>query len=116
MKRPEQAIQKAVFLHLKARGAPGVFAFHVPNQGTSNYTRGAILKGQGVVAGVPDIVAIKDGQPFGLELKADLGRVTDTQRLTMEAMERAGVTVAVAFGLDGALSQLESWGLLRKAA
>jgi hypothetical protein len=31
--RPEQAIQRAVFAHLGARPAPGVFAFHVPNGG-----------------------------------------------------------------------------------
>jgi hypothetical protein len=32
-RRPEDAIQRAVFQHLRARAAPGVFAFHVPNGG-----------------------------------------------------------------------------------
>ena len=31
--RPEQIIQRAVFDHLRARAARGVFAFHVPNGG-----------------------------------------------------------------------------------
>jgi len=29
----EDAIQRAVFEHIVARAAPGVFAFHVPNGG-----------------------------------------------------------------------------------
>jgi hypothetical protein len=31
--RPEQAIQRAVFQQIAARGVPGVFAFHVSNGG-----------------------------------------------------------------------------------
>jgi hypothetical protein len=31
--QPEAAIQRAVFVHLRTRGAPGVFAFHPPNGG-----------------------------------------------------------------------------------
>jgi hypothetical protein len=31
--RPENAIQRAVFEHLRVRGAPNVFAFHPANGG-----------------------------------------------------------------------------------
>jgi hypothetical protein len=68
---PESAIQKAVFQHLAARGCG--FAFHVPNGGWRSPIEAAILKGQGVRPGVPDLIVIKDGFPFALELKAEGG-------------------------------------------
>lgn len=112
-KRPEDAIQRAVFQHLKARAAPNVFAFHVPNGGQRKPIEAAILKGLGVTAGVPDIIAIKDGKAFGLELKADGGKVTPKQLDTMKAMALSGATVGVTHGLDEALQWLESHGILR---
>jgi hypothetical protein len=65
-RRPEQAVQAAVFEHLRIRGAPGTFAFHCPNGGARSPIEAKILKGQGVRAGVRDILAIKDGTIFGL--------------------------------------------------
>jgi hypothetical protein len=65
---------------------------------------------------VPDIIAIKGGHSYALELKAGGNKPTPTQSETMAAMERAGATVAHAQGLDAALRQLEDWGLLRGRA
>src|SRR5690348_9732237 len=104
--RPEDQIQRAVFQHFKARGAPGVFAFHVPNGGKRKPIEAAILKGLGVKAGVPDVIAVKSGHAYGLELKADDGRPTARQIETLQAMQAAGATVAVAAGLDAALRML----------
>lgn len=111
--RPEQAIQTAVFAHFKQRGAPGVFAFHPANGGWRTAVEGAILASMGVVPGTPDVVAIKDGQAFCLELKADNGRVTDIQTETHERLRAAGAVVAVCHGLNEALHWLEMHGLLR---
>jgi hypothetical protein len=110
---PEAAIQRAVFEHLRIRPAAGVFAFHCPNGGYRRPIEGAILKGLGVVAGVPDIIAIKDGRTYALELKAPGGRLTDNQLATHNNLTRAGVHVAVADNLDDALRLLEGWGMLR---
>jgi hypothetical protein len=115
-KRPEDAIQRAVMAHFAARPAGDVFAFHVPNGGGWSAIEAAILKGLGVKAGVPDIIAIKGGHSYALELKADGNKPTPTQSETMAAMQRAGATVAAAVGLDAALAQLEAWGLLRGRA
>ncbi|MFZ0094921.1 MAG: VRR-NUC domain-containing protein, partial [Pseudolabrys sp.] len=68
--RPEQVVQRALMQHLQLRGVRNLFAFHVPNGGGRSATEGAILKGMGVVAGVPDILIIRDGKVFALELKA----------------------------------------------
>lgn len=113
MRRPEQSIQRAVFAHLKARPAKGVFAFHPANGGYRRPIEAKILKSCGVIPGVPDIIAVKGGHTYCLELKAGKGKPTDDQRMAMHALEQAGATVAVATGLDAALSQLEQWGLLR---
>jgi hypothetical protein len=96
---------------------PGVFAFHVPLGAYRKPVEAAILKGLGVKAGVPDIIAIKAGHAYALELKAAGNKTpTPTQTKTMAAMQRAGATVAVAVGLDDAIKQIEAWGLRRGRA
>jgi hypothetical protein len=87
---PEAQIQRCVFQHLRARGAPGVFAFHPANGGYRKPVEAAIMKGLGVVAGVPDVIAIKDGRVFCLELKAEGGRATDNQLECIAALREAG--------------------------
>jgi hypothetical protein len=115
-KHPEQIIQRAVFDHLRLRAAPGVFAFHVPNGGYRKPIEAAIMKGLGVKAGVPDVVAIREGRCYALELKAEGGRATPKQLEAIAAMEAAGAYCCIAEGLDRALAMLEAWGLLRGTA
>ena len=71
------------------------------------------MKGLGVRAGIPDIIAIRGGRAYALELKVPGGWVSPVQRETHAALSAAGATVAVACGLDEALGQLEAWNLLR---
>jgi hypothetical protein len=113
---PEQQIHRAVMQHLRARGQPGVFAFHVPNGGKRSPIEAAIFKSLGVVAGIPDVLIIKQGRLYALELKAAKGKLTQAQMLTHTQMQAAGAIVATAVGLDAALEQLEVWGLLRPDA
>src|SRR5580692_2272521 len=104
--RPEQIIQRAVFDHLRARAAPGVFAFHVPNGGYRKPIEAAIMKGLGVKAGVRDVVAIREGRCYALELKAQGRRATPKQLAAIAAMEAAGAHCCIAEGLDRALAVL----------
>jgi hypothetical protein len=110
---PEDTIQRAVFEHLAVRGASDVFAFHPANGGWRSRIEAAILKGLGVRSGVPDVIAIKAGRTYALELKAPGGQITATQRAAHAALRAAGAAVAVADGLDAAIEQLERWELLR---
>jgi len=98
------------------RGAPGVFAFHPANGGYRKPVEAAIMKGLGVVAGVPDIIAIYRSRVFALEIKTEIGRVTDVQRAVHDRMRRAGAIVGVAFGLNEALRWLEQQQLLKHNA
>ena len=116
MIRLEQQIQRAVFAHLRQRSAPGVFAFHVPNGGYRRKIEAAIMKGLGVMPGVPDVIAIKEGRLYALELKAEGGRLTEAQEQTLIDLRAAGAMATHAHGLDQALRVLEGWGLLRGRA
>jgi len=109
----EAQIQRAVFENFRTRGTPGVFAFHPANGGYRRKIEAKILKGLGVRAGVPDIIAIHNGRCFALELKAEGGRATDKQLEAIAAMREAGAFTAITEGLDRALACLEAWGLLR---
>jgi hypothetical protein len=114
--RPEDAIQRAVFQHLRTRGAAGVFAFHPANGGFRKPVEAAILKGLGVVPGVPDVFIVHNGRCFAMELKAEGGRPTDKQLACIAALREAGAFTCIAEGLDRALACLESWGILRGVA
>ena len=114
--RPEDMIQRALFEHLRVRSAPGTFAFHPANGGARSPIEGAILKGLGVRAGVPDLIAVRDGRTYALEIKRPGGRLTAAQDAAHAALRAAGATVVTSYGLDDALAQLERWGLLRGKA
>lgn len=113
--RPEDAIQRAVFQHIRGRGVPGLVAWHTPNGGKRKPIEAAIFKGLGVRAGVSDLILVRRGAIFALELKAENGRPTESQLEFLADMARAGAFTAIATGLDQALATLEAWGLLRGA-
>lgn len=117
LKMSENAIQKAVFKHLRERPQPGVFAFHPKNGGIhqAGSSRG-IHAGLGVVSGVPDVIAIKDGRVFALELKAEFGRASPEQINVLRQMTAAGAIVSLATGLDAAIRKLEEWDLVKGTA
>src|SRR5262245_6140983 len=110
--RPEAAIQRAVFDHLRVRGAPGVFAWHPFSGGYRRLIEAKIYKGIGARAGLPDLMVLRDGKLFCLELKTETGRVSDKQLETLAALREAGAFTCVAEGLNRALACLEAWGCL----
>jgi hypothetical protein len=111
--RPEQQLQKAVLEHLAWRSVPGLWWCHVPNGGFRTAVEAAIFKSLGLIPGVPDLLLIHRGQTYGLELKAQGGRLSSTQIETQERMRQAGAIVETATGIDEALAYLELWQLLR---
>jgi len=126
--RSEDQIQRAVFDYLRRAPAPGLVAFHVPNGGARSRTEAAILQGLGVLAGVPDIIAImphpfcEEGygyfrrpHVYAMELKSPgrRNRVTGPQEAVQASLREAGVEVAVCVGVDEAIAQIEKWGLVR---
>lgn len=113
IRRPEDQIQRAVFQHIRARGVPGLVAWHTPNGGKRKPIEAAIFKSMGVRAGVADIIAVHQGRIFALELKAENGRPSESQLEFLSDIERAGAFTAMPRGLDAAIATLEAWGLLK---
>jgi hypothetical protein len=111
-RRPEQELQRALFMHLGLRGAPGLVAIAVPNGGARRPVEAAILKGLGVTAGAPDVLLWHAGKAYAMELKAPGGTVSDSQGAMLNDLSAAGVHCAICFGLDRALACLEDWQLL----
>lgn len=112
----QETVHRPVVLHLRARAAAGVFFFHVPNGGRRSAVEAAIMQGLGVRAGMPDIVCIKAGQAYGLELKAGKGSLSANQRQCHDDLRAAGAIIGTATGLSEALTWLEGHGLLRGVA
>jgi hypothetical protein len=71
--QPERDLQATVLEHLKLRAPAGTFWTHFPAGGRRSRVTGAILKGIGARAGVPDLLIVRDGRLFALELKAGRG-------------------------------------------
>jgi hypothetical protein len=111
----EDAIQRAVFEHLRVSGERG-YAFHPANGGWRSPIEAAILKGLGVRAGVPDVIAIKGGQVYALEIKTENSRASDAQLQAIDDIRAAGTHAEICHGLAAAINQLEQWKRLRGQA
>ena len=107
---PEQIIQRAVCQHLRQRGAAGLVWWHTPNGGRRSPIEAAVFTGLGVRAGVSDLILLRDGKVFALELKAERGRPSAAQMQFISEFRAAGGDASIANGLDQALHTLEAWG------
>jgi hypothetical protein len=110
--QPERALTCTVCKNLAWR-APHVWFTHFPAGGRRSRITGAILKGMGTKAGVPDLLLVSGGRLFGLELKNGTeGRLSDAQVETHAAMRKAGAVIGTAGTIDEALDLLTEWGVL----
>lgn len=112
---PEHRLQRAVAQHLVFRAAPGIYWSSIDHASRDKILN-AERKKRGVKAGLPDILIIADGAPYGLELKVGKGRQSNEQRATEAEWFRAGGVYAVAHGINQALAILEGWGIIKPDA
>lgn len=110
-KRPEQAVQKMLVNALRMILPRDSFLFAVPNGGARSAIEAAIFQGQGVVAGVTDLIVLWSGRAFGMEVKADKGDLTSRQVAVHAAMRAAGAPVAVVRTLQEAIAFLTENGI-----
>jgi hypothetical protein len=111
MKRPEQDLQRQLCKMLQTVLLPGTFWYAVPNGGYRTPAEAAILQGQGVRAGVPDLAFVHAGKALFLELKAQDGYLTPIQRAVHDELRKAGARVEVARSLNQAFAHLQSFGV-----
>lgn len=101
-RRPEDDLQRAcVELLTLYRNQGKLRFFAVPNGGLRSKTEASIMKGLGVMAGVPDLLILgKNGRVGFTELKAPKGRASDAQ-LDWEAwLKKHGYAHAYVRNLD----------------
>jgi hypothetical protein len=113
----EAQLQRLIFEHVRARGAPRTFLFHPINGGIHQIGRRAgINSAMGVVSGVPDLIGVREGRFFALEIKTEHGRLSDAQQDVLIRLRDAGATATHCHGLSQSLAMLERWGFLRGRA
>lgn len=117
MRRPEQALQQAVYKYIRY-AAPHVLVFHVPNGmragGRNPIATGAIFKSMGVVPGVADLLLFwkEVGIHAGcgaIELKAGKGKLTDHQVSFSVQWTKLGGKYAVCKSIDDVEASLKHW-------
>ncbi len=115
MRALEHRIQAAVFLWARLASAkhPALrLMFAVPNGGARNVITGALLKAEGMKAGVPDIFLPHPVAPHHglfLELKAARGRISPQQCEWLSALEQQGYACAVCNGIAEATETITAY-------
>jgi hypothetical protein len=107
---PEQSLQIAIATYL-ARVLTAPTFFTAIGHGGGGKLRGAILKGMGMQAGVPDILIINRGKCLWIELKAGKGSLSSEQIAVHQWLVAAGCSVTVCRSIDDVRERLDVWGV-----
>lgn len=108
-KRPERSLQIEIVKNLrKILPYPEAYLTAFP-AGGGGALRGVLLKHMGLIPGFPDLLLIYRGEAYGMELKAEGGRLEPEQIAAHEALGRAGMDVRVVRSLDDAIETLREW-------
>ena len=86
--------------------------FAVPNGGWRNRTVAAKLKGEGVLAGVSDLIFLKSNVHYGallIEMKREKGKQSDAQREWQRLMEADGFKYVVCRSLDDFMREIDEY-------
>lgn len=86
--------------------------FHIPNGGARDKRTGAILKREGVKAGVPDLfLPVPRGDKHGLfiELKAGRGKPSEKQLWWIDKLNDQGYMALVCWGADEAIDTIMAY-------
>ena len=83
---------------------------HIPNGGRRDARTGAMMKRQGVKAGVPDLhLPVSRGKYHSLyiEMKTDKGRPTDTQKEWLDALNAEGNMAVICHSAEEAIAVIK---------
>jgi len=111
----EADIQIQVIEYASLLAAQCGFIFcSIPNEGKdrANPARLAKLKRMGLRLGVADLVFIKDGRAYFLEMKKPGKKQSDDQIDFQLDAARVGAQYAVAWSFEEAVKILQSWGII----
>jgi hypothetical protein len=119
MLTPEADLQIQVADLLRIQEAPrGFLFFSCPNEGMGKARTGAALgrmarlKRMGLRPGVADLVIVKNGLVYFLELKSNKGQISDSQAVFGLNCRRVGARYNVAYSFEQAQKILQDWGII----
>ena len=115
-RRHEEAdLQRAVHQYLSWALPADAVHFAIPNGLMRSKKAAARAQGEGVRAGVPDILVIHQGKCCAIELKAARGVVSAAQRAMMAKLYYCGAEVVVCKGVPEVQAALQHLGVPLKA-
>ena len=94
------------------RDYPDLLIFAVPNIGTASPQRGARMKAEGVLAGIPDLMIARAAQGFhGLfvEMKTLTGSASKEQKSVIAKLQAEGYRCEVCKGYAAALEAIRGY-------
>lgn len=97
MKHAESKLQAACVKWFRLQ-YPDTLIFAIPNGGARSAITGAILKSEGVLAGVPDLFLAESYGPYHglfIEMKAGKGRLSESQKIIHAKLESQDYIVRV---------------------
>lgn len=114
--RPEEMLQRTIVQFLGTALPPDSYLFATTNQrGTRKKFEMGILKAMGARAGVPDLCIVHRGRFFGLEVKAEKGRLSDRQADAADKIVNAGGFYSVVRSVDEVERCLRGWGVILRS-
>jgi len=111
----EDSLQESLVQYLHATLTSDTFFFSVPNGGTRHPREMENLKKRGLTPGVPDLVFCHKGRAFGLELKSQSGRQSDSQNTVFPKLRTAGMRIEVARTFNEAINHIKDMGIPLRA-
>lgn len=105
----EHQHQSAFFKWFR-RQYPHILAFAIPNAAKRGPKLASMMKSEGMLAGVPDLM-IADGKPgLFIEMKEPKkGKLQDTQKEIISRLSNAGYQVAVCYGWEQAREAAQNY-------
>ena len=107
----EHRIQVSIANYLATVTPPGSLWFAVPNGGNRDSATGAILRKEGVRAGVADLVFIYEGRTLFMEVKTASGRLSSSQVRFRDLAVTAGCKCVVVRSIDDVERVLLAFGV-----
>ena len=114
MKKMSEATEQAAIIEWAAYNQ-GIYPelkllHHIPNGGRRDARTGAMMKRQGVKAGVPDLhLPVSRGKYHSLyiEMKTDKGRPTETQKEWLDALNAEGNMAVICHSAEEAIAVIK---------
>lgn len=85
---------------------PQCIIFSVPNGGTRNIKEALLLKATGVVAGVSDLIVIKQNEIIFVEVKTDIGNQSKQQKDFQQKVQKLGFKYILVRSLEDFKKQI----------